>query len=260
MKLVLCQSDPVWENKSANLERYGRLVNDYCDRFGIPDIFVFPEFYTTGFTMNTDVAEGEDGPSVSWLQKNAKEYKCAFVASVPVKIGEYVYNRAYFVTQNGIIAKYDKRHLFTMAGETGHYTCGENQCVVEYAGWKIALSICYDLRFPVWARNVGKAYDLMINVANWPDVRINAAKALSMARAIENVSFFAFCNRVGKDPVCEYNGNSQIIDSKGNNIGEIRLIDGIEFIYADLQLDQLISFREKFPAWADADSFKMNLN
>lgn len=175
-------------------------------------------------------------------------------------------NRAFFVYPNGSYNYYDKRHLFRMGEENGYYMPGEKKTVVEYEGIKFNLNICYDLRFPVWSRSVGNEYDVLINVANFPESRIKVTEPLVKARAIENQVYMLFVNRVGEDMHCKYCASSRAVDYKGDEIGE-RVIDsrldeimpGVEIINAYIDIEKLRQFREKFPAWQDADDFKINV-
>ncbi|MFA6895420.1 MAG: nitrilase-related carbon-nitrogen hydrolase [Bacteroidales bacterium] len=258
LKMALFQTDIVWENSRKNIEKLDTVVMAFCKKKFKPDIILFPEFFSTGFTMNSAAAEEMNGISSSWLREISKKTGSAVVSSIPIKIeeGKRV-NRCFFITENGEEWHYDKRHLFSIAGEDEAYTRGKEKCIVDYKGWKIALSVCYDLRFPVWLRNVKNGYDLMLNVANWPTSRIEAADILVKARAIENVSFIAFCNRTGSDNECEYNGGSLIVDSRGGNIGKKMRINGIDVIYSELDKKPLLSFRERFPSWADADEYEL---
>lgn len=258
LKIALCQVDTEWENALVTLAKIEPTVRKFCFRHK-PDILVLPETFSTGFTMNPLCAESPEGPSATWLRRTAKELDTALVASVPTRVGDNLYNRCYFITPEGVEYIYDKRHLFNPSGEGKTYTPGSRRCTVPYKGWNIELNVCYDLRFPVWSRNEGCRYDLLINIANWPSSRIDAANALLPARAIENCCYALFCNRVGKDATCKYNGCSLITDWFGEKIGRIRRFDGTKFIIGRLDKDGLDRFREKFPAWKDADSFTVNV-
>lgn len=255
LNLALCQWDIKWENVELNLSMLNDAVQVFFNSAPKTDILILPEFFSTGFTMNNAAAQEPNGPSTLWLRSIAAKFDVAVVASIPIREGEKLYNRCFFITPEGDECHYNKRHLFNMAGEGEVYTRGEKQVVVDYKGWRIALNICYDLRFPVWSRNCDNKYDLMINVANWPSSRIEAAKVLSRARAIENCSYFAFCNRVGSDLECEYNGASAVIDFKGFDIASIEICNNTDFICATLEMDKLLAYRDKFPSWRDSDMF-----
>lgn len=258
LKIALCQVDTVWENAAATIAALEPAVRRFCSK-ETPDILVLPETYSVGFTMNPEVAEQPDGPSVQWLRNISAQTGAAVVGSVPVREGECRFNRCFFFTPDGKEYKYDKRHLFNPSGEGGTYTPGKELLTVDYKGWKIELNVCYDLRFPVWSRNYGNRYDLLINIANWPSVRIKAAEILSRARAVENVAYLVFCNRVGEDAVCSYNGHSQILDFFGSSIAKRRRVSGASFLYSEIDRESLLQFREKFPAWKDGDEFKVKI-
>lgn len=256
LNILLYQYDILWEKPLENLDTVeSNLRKWFAVKGTVVDIVVLPEFFTTGFTMDNSFAECEPGITLERMMEWSKEFDAAIVGSLPVRDGEFIYNRCYFVTPDGSVSKYDKRHLFRMSRENEVYSAGNEKVVVDFRGWKIALNICYDLRFPVWSRNWGAAdgYDLMINVASWPLQRIEAAQILAKARAVENLSYFIFANRVGKSPSEEYSGGSMVIDFKGNDISEDRSVDGLKFLVAILDLEKLRKFREKFPAWMDAD-------
>lgn len=256
LDIALCQVDTVWENAPATVAAIEPAVKKFCKSVK-PDILILPETFSIGFTMNPEAAEEPDGFSVQWLRRMAAECGAAFVGSVPVKENGRRYNRCYFVTPEGEQFTYDKRHLFNPSGEGQTYTPGGSICTVAYKGWNIELNVCYDLRFPVWSRNVGKRYDLFINIANWPSVRIGAAEILAKARAVENASYMVFCNRVGEDTVCSYNGHSQILDYFGNSIARRKTVLGTSFMYATIDRQPLSEFREKFQAWKDSDKFEI---
>ena len=256
LKISLCQTDILWENPSDNIGRYDLTVREYCRQVGKHDIMVFPEFFTTGFTMDRSLAEDDKGISVSWLRNISKELGISVVTSVPtLSEGGKRVNRCYFITDSGEEYHYDKRHLFNVAAEGDTYSPGNEQVIVPFKGWKIALSVCYDLRFPVWSRNRENGYDLMINIANWPSSRIDAAQILVKARSIENVCYYLFCNRVGSDTSCDYNGHSLIVDSRGIDVGSTINVAGTDFIYGEIDIEPLLIFRERFPAWKDSDNF-----
>ncbi|MCF0168523.1 MAG: hypothetical protein HUJ93_07805 [Bacteroidales bacterium] len=259
MKLVLCQLDSVWENISANLAKASAALEAYINLNGVPDLFVLPEFFNSGYTMDTAFAEDEQGPSLAWMKDSAAKYGCAIAGSMPFKDGEAAVNRLFFVTPEGVLDYYDKHQLFTFANEHKSYSPGKRKVIVEYKGWRIRLAVCYDLRFPVWLRNKGCEYDLLLNVANWPDIRVDAADTLAKARAIENLCFTAFCNRFGVDRTNTYNGNSLIIDSMGRSIGKLSSISGHTFVSADIDIEPLQKYRQSFQSWRDADEFELLL-
>ena len=263
LNIVLCQCGVQWESPLENMTRLHRFISGYltgCREDMRPDLIVLPEFFTTGFTSNTAFAETEDGPALKWMRSLAVSSRSAVTGSVPASSGGRVYNRMYMVLPDGRTEHYDKRHLFRMSGENDVFTPGNSPKVVSYLGWRIGLNVCYDLRFPVWTRRTPlNDYDLMLNVASWPSSRVGAASVLACARAVENQCWFAFCNRVGNSPEDSYSGNSPIIDYKGRSVG-IFHEDGLTgsgggFLSAALDIRELRRFREKFPAWMDADNF-----
>jgi len=258
LKVALFQTDIIWEDAAATVASIERGVYSYCNEHK-PDLIVFPETFSVGFSMNPDISETCDGVSVSWLRKVSRELSAAVIASVPIIEGELRYNRCFFIAPDGLLHHYDKRHLFNYSGEGDTYVPGREKRVVCYKGWSIMLNVCYDLRFPVWSRNVGNGYDLLVNIANWPDTRIEAATSLIRSRAIENCSYALFCNRVGDDPMCHYNGMSTIIDYFGNTIAESEECCGIKVFSAELSRKDLDHYRNRFPAWKDADKFNIEL-
>ncbi len=260
MKITLCSLDIAWENKELNFKKIDSLVSQLQDK---GDLLVLPEMFTTGFTMNTALAEDAAGCTLKWMLSFAKEHDMALLGSIPYsQNGRDFFNRAYFVKPDGSWNVYDKRHLFRMGDENHHYKRGDERSIVEYKGVKFALNICYDIRFPIWSRNIGNKYDVLINIANFPQVRINAIEPLVKARAIENISYSIFVNRDGKDPKCTYCPSSKMYDFKGESISnEFYLTDcegcNTQIMQCEINLDSLYDFRYKFPAWMDADTFNV---
>ncbi|KAH0795005.1 amidohydrolase [Histomonas meleagridis] len=247
--------DIVWENKQENLRKVHEKLKALC---GMTDIVILPETFSTGFSMNTpNLAEPTTGETITMLQKWSKEYQFAIVGSYISKEQSNFYNRAFFLTPNGDSYFYDKRHLFRMANEIDHFSSGISRQVISYMGWNIMLLVCYDLRFPVWSRNVNNEYDLLIYVANWPIARRSVWDILLQARAIENISYVCGVNRIGKDNnEINHNGGSAAYSPKG----ELLTIvpdneEGIATI--ELDLSELRKFRIDFPAWKDEDKFTM---
>lgn len=248
MKVTIFQSDILWGDISANLVRSDETVD------GCPgsDLYVFPEMFTTGFCVEPEgVAESVEGETLKWMKSKAVQTGAAIAGSVPVCQDGKFYNRFYFVKPDGSVAQYDKKHLFTYGGEHHHFTAGDKRVIVEWKGVRILLEICYDLRFPMWARN-RKDYDMIIYVASWPTPRVEAWKALLTARAIENQCFVAGVNRVGNDPSNRYCGGSRLVDPYGKIMAACE--DGVEMaVTADIDMEMLNAFREKFPVLNDAD-------
>lgn len=251
--VTLVQSDIVWEDAEKNRRR----MAEHIARAETSDIIILPEMFTTGFSMTPQgIAETMQGPSVAWMQERAAHSGSALVGSMIITEAGRFYNRLLFVTPDGGIAHYDKKHLFSFAAEDREYTAGDAQRVVEYRGWRIALFICYDLRFPLWSRNVDARYDAAIYIASWPQKRVAHWQTLLAARAIENQSYVMGVNRLGEDGnQLRYNGHSMLIDP----LGEI-LIDetDIECVCsATLSRQHLLEVREQLPFLRDADAFAL---
>jgi predicted amidohydrolase len=213
--------------------------------------------FTTGFTMNAkEIAESTTGETTLWLKALAKSKNCAIAGSIVVEETGNYYNRLLFVFPSGEIKTYDKRHLFTLAGEDKIYTAGNNKTIVDYNGFRICTQICYDLRFPVFSRNT-EGYDVLLYVANWPNARINAWDSLLKARAIENQCFVIGVNRIGEDNNHHsYNGHSQIVDFYGNYLLEPKESEG--FFIVDLNKKEMLAAREKFNFLSDRDLFTLS--
>jgi omega-amidase len=220
------------------------------------DLIVLPEMFSTGFTMDAaNNNEQPDGETARWLQNMAREHATALCGSLIIKDGEHTYNRLLWASPDGNTLSYDKRHLFRMANEQDHYSAGKQRLVVQYAGWRICPLICYDLRFPVWSRN-NNSYDLLIYVANWPAPRSSAWRSLLPARSIENLCYAAGVNRVGTDGNnVNYQGESMITDHLGTVLADGS--DTVTAVNTTLSLDKLDRYRQKFPAWKDADQFTL---
>jgi omega-amidase len=254
MKTALLQCSLVWENPQANRDYFSDKINAIQEKV---DLIVLPEMFSTGFTMNPEtVAEKMQGDTVLWMQMMAQNKSCAIMGSLIIIEDEKFFNRLLFVYPSGTIQTYDKKHLFTLAGESKVYTAGTEKLIIDYNGWKICALVCYDLRFPVFSRNV-EDYDLLVYVANWPKARINAWDTLLKARAIENMSYVIGVNRVGEDGNGhEYLGHSQIIDPLGNDIVELSETEVV--LIAEIDKDKINEWREKFAFLNDRDSFKIS--
>lgn len=253
MKIALIQSPLFWENPVANRNYFEEKINAIAETI---DLIVLPEMFTTGFTMNpNDVAETMQGETILLLQSLAKAKKTAITGSLIIKENNSYYNRLVFIFPSGEIQFYDKNHLFTLAGEDKAYTKGTRKLIVDYLGWKICPLICYDLRFPVFARNV-EEYDLLIYVANWPKPRINAWDTLLKARSVENMCFTIGVNRIGFDATnFEYVGHSQAVDFMGNYILEPQETEGVFIVELDKQ--KMLVVRQKLGFLNDRDSFEL---
>lgn len=224
LKLSLIQCNQVWEDKKTNLAHYEKLLEGVQTPV---DIIVFPEMFQTAFSMNAvKLAETMDGESMRWLKKMAKKYDCAITASLIIQENDQFYNRMVFIQAEGLVQYYDKRKLFSLAKEEQTFTPGTSNSIFEYKGWKILLQVCYDLRFPEIMRNKVEnnvfAYDLMINVANWPEKRSLHWRTLLQARAIENQAYVIGVNRVGEGGNgLMYSGDSSIIDPVGKILSHV---------------------------------------
>lgn len=248
MKITILQRDIEWANPSVNINR----ADEAIDRNPGSDIYVLPEMFSTGFCTNPEgIAESDNSETLQWLKRKAAAIDAAIAGSVAVTKDGKFYNRFYFVKPDGSVTHYDKKHLFTYGGEHKCFTAGNERVVVEFRGVRILLEICYDLRFPVWARNRGD-YDMILYVASWPTPRVSAWSALLVARAIENQCYVAGVNRVGNDPACQYCGGSVVIDPYGKTIAACT--DNLECeATATIDIEALEAFRAKFPVLNDAD-------
>ena len=256
LNITLVQTDIVWEDKSENLRNYQSLLKSLS---GTTDLVVFPEMFSTGFSMNcADLAETNEEETIQTVKSWSAVFGFAIAGSFMAKDEQgNIYNRGFFVTPEGLTYFYDKRHLFRMGNEHDVFVPGKKQLIVSYKGWNINLIICYDLRFPVWSRNVDNAYDLMICAANWPEVRNSVWEILLKARAIENQSYVCGVNRVGEDGNgLKYRGNSMLINSKGKVLSEFPLTGQTVETYT-IDKKALDDFRRKFPVWQDADRFEL---
>lgn len=254
MKLLLLQTDIVWKDPQANLDRADKLIASSPKA----DLIVLPEMFTTGFEINPIGAAEPDGKTaLVWMKCTARETGAAVTGSVSVEEGGRFYNRMYFVKPDGSVAAYDKRHLFSFGGENKDYTPGSERVVVEWQGFRILLQICYDLRFPVFARNRGD-YDMIIYSASWSISRIDVWNTLLKARAIENLCYVAGVNRVGTGPNEEYSGGTYLFDYKGKPTAAAHE-NREEAVFTEIDKEPLDAFRRKFPAMGDADRFELEL-
>lgn len=252
LNVVGIQADLFWEDSEKNLKYFEQEIHKLSSDV---NLIVLPEMFTSGFTMNPEnVAETMNGKSVSWMTNMAKKQNVALVGSLVISENNNYYNRLLFVHPNGSIKTYDKRHSFTLAGEHKAYKAGNKKLIVDYLGWKICPLICYDLRFPVWARNC-ENYDVLIYIANWPVTRIKAWDTLLKARAIENMSYTIGVNRCGKDANnYEYSGNSLIVDYLGNELSALEANE-IGTINVILKKNNQEEVRTKLGFLNDKDSF-----
>jgi len=261
LRVSLVQGDTRWLDPAANLDYYGGLLDGLR---GTTDLVVLPETFTSGFSNDAlDRAETMDGATVQWLRERAQALDAAITGSVQLRTASGVANRLLFVTPDGAVQHYDKRHLFRYANEHERYAAGRDRLTLEWRGWRICPLICYDLRFPVFSRNrfdvereAGLDYDLLLYVANWPGVRGHAWRTLLRARAMENLCYVAAVNRVGTDGNgLVYAGDSAVIDYLGNPVSECG--DGEVVATTTIFLDDLVAHRAHFPAMLDADRFEL---
>ena len=256
LKTAIIQTDLVWEDAKANRKNFEQKFEELPTDI---DLIVLPEMFTTGFTMNAEtVAETMDGETMQWLKKLAKEKNAAITGSLIIKENDNFFNRSVFVEPIGTIITYDKKHTFTLAGEHKVYKAGTKKVIIDYKGWKICPMVCYDLRFPVWARNT-QDYDLLLYVANWPKPRINAWDALLKARAIENMSYCIGVNRVGFDGNNhEYSGHSACYDVLGNRVDTMPFEkEGVDIV--TLEKSHINKYREKLQFLNDRDDFSLKV-
>lgn len=252
LHITLIQPDIVWEDKNANLQNYETIIAGIK---GDKHVVVLPEMFSTGFSMASErLAEPMDGNSVNWMVATARKHRCILTGSLIIAAHGKYYNRMLWVQPDGNIGFYDKRHLFSLAGEEQHYTHGENRLIAQVNGWRINLIVCYDLRFPVSARNQGGEYDVLLCVANWPEPRSLAWKTLLQARAIENQCYTIGVNRVGKDAKGHnYIGESSVFDPLGEKLWQCAHETACHTVMLEKQT--LNAVRTKLPFLNDADKF-----
>jgi len=263
LRISLVQGATLWHDPAGNREYYADLI---APLHGITDLVLLPETFTSGFSNDAiDAAETMHGDTVAWMQARAKALDAVICGSVQLRVPAedgptQVYNRLLWVSPDGSIQHYDKRHLFRYANEHQRYAAGRERLIVEWKGWRICPLVCYDLRFPVFSRNQfhdGQLdYDLLVYVANWPSARAHAWKTLLRARAIENLSYVAGLNRVGEDGNgLHYAGDSAVIDFLGHAVSECTAAEVV--VTTTLQAAELAAHRARFPAMLDADGFTL---
>lgn len=253
MVIGFVQMDIIWGDSSENQHNAERFIENNLSE---ASVVVLPEMFATGFSMRpTRIAEPIGSSStLRWLQTTAIKYNKAIVCSVAIEDGGDYFNRLFFVFDDGTYDFYDKHHLFRMAGENKVYSQGDIRKIICYKGVRFLPLVCYDLRFPVWSRNIENDYDVIIYVASWPADRDYAWEALLKARAIENQAYVIGVNRVGNDKANCYCGNSLILDYLGSPIASLeRNKEGVAM--ADISVELLNSYRESFPAYLDSDNF-----
>jgi predicted amidohydrolase len=259
LTLTLVQTNLHWENKEANLSMLEEKITGLQQK---THVVVLPEMFSTGFSMQPELlAETMEGVTVQWMKRIAAQKKMIVTGSVIIEEEGHYYNRLIWMLPNGQYGYYDKRHLFAYAGEDQHYSGGNQRMIASVNGWKVNLMVCYDLRFPVWARQQfdeenNFEYDLLVYIANWPQKRNTAWKTLLQARAIENQCFVIGVNRVGDDGNGIYHsGDSMVIDPLGEVLYHKQ--DEEDIFSITLQKEQLTEVRQRFQFWRDADSFQI---
>lgn len=256
LKVTLIQSQLYWEEVDKNLDMFSQKLSQL---HAPADLIILPEMFNTGFSMDAEnLAEEMGGKSMMWLTEAAEKNSCVIVASLIIKERVRYYNRLIWMQPDGSFSYYDKRHLFRMAGENQYFAPGATRLIVDLKGWQFCPLICYDLRFPVWSRNRGD-YDVLIYIANWPELRSSAWKALLIARAIENQAYVLGVNRVGIDGLGKtFSGDSAAIDAQGRILSRIpshqESVETVELDYRELQ-----NFRKEFQAMQDADEFDIKV-
>jgi predicted amidohydrolase len=262
LKITLVQADLHWEEVDANLAMFEEKIWRIGQQ---TDVIILPEMFSTGFSMEArKLAEMMNMKTTKWMKMVADQTGALVMGSFIANVHDRYYNRLLWMEPGGNFKTYDKRHLFRMADEHLVYSPGESQLIGHWKGWRICPLVCYDLRFPVWSRNRWNAtlkkpaYDLLVYVANWPQVRANAWDTLLRARAIENLSYVAGVNRVGVDGKgVEYNGASKVISPKGEPIFSVEGVEEVKTI--QLNANSLQAYRDKFPALLDADDFNLEI-
>lgn len=262
LMVTTVQTELHWEDKHANLAMFEAKIKSIAEK---THLIVLPEMFTTGFSMQPErFAETMDGDSVNWMRRMAKTKGAILTGSLIIEEDGSYFNRLIWMLPNGQAGHYDKRHCFTLAGEDKHYKPGSKRLITSVGGWRINVQICYDLRFPVWARQQvhGEGafpeteYDILLNVANWPEKRNQAWKSLLQARAIENQCYVIGVNRVGTDGFgLEYSGDTTVADPLGELLYRQSGINEVHTV--TLEKDKLNLIREKLPFWRDADAFQI---
>ena len=257
LRVSLVQQPLLWQDAAANRARFEELLLPLA---GQTDLIVLPETFTTGFSMAVErLGESPGGPTTQWLRRLAGALDAAITGSVITQDGGHYYNRLLWVSPQGELRHYDKRHLFRMGKEHEHFTAGRTAWSVRWRGLSICPLVCYDLRFPVFSRRRPELeYELLLYVANWPAPRADAWRQLLRARAIENQAYVVGVNRVGKDGHdVPHNGDSAAIDFRGSTLADAGNVAAL--LTVELPREPLIAFREKFPAHLDADRFTLEL-
>jgi omega-amidase len=253
LQISIVQSDLYWEDKARNMARFDECLSGLKGR---TDLIVLPEMFTTGFSMQpAKLAEQTEGPSLEWMRTKAQHLQAVITGSIIAKQGANYFNRLLWVYPDGTYQHYDKRHLFTLAHEHEHYQAGTERVITTVKGWKVLPLICYDLRFPVWSRNTDN-YDLLLYVANWPQMRSKAWSSLLAARAIENQAYTVGVNRIGADGHdIPHTGDSAIFDFTGACLLHAHSVAGV--FTTQITRSSQNAFRAKLPFLKDKDRFRI---
>ena len=253
IKISLVQTALIWQQAKANCDHISAMLSENTID---TDLIILPEMFNSGFTLDsTKVAETMSGDTVNWMKQVAHEHNAAITGSLVIRDNQQNFNRMVIAYPDGNCQWYDKKHLFRMANEQDRYAAGKQRVIVNWRDWRIALYVCYDLRFPVWCRNQNDT-DLMLFVASWPAVRAYPWQTLLRARAMENLCYVCGVNRIGTDANnIDYQGNSVVVDLAGNELCQMGDVDAIQT--TTLSAEELNRFRRKFPAHLDADLFSV---
>jgi omega-amidase len=250
ISIALVQTNLYWEDVTSNLDNFSKIIKSIKQKV---DIIILPEMFNSGFSMNAKkTSESMSGKSIKWLKETSKHFSSAIISSLAIKENDKYYNRLIWTDPNGDIEYYDKRHTFTLSGESDVFSKGEKNNIIEYEGWKFLPQICYDLRFPVWSRNT-TGFDAIVYIANWPDKRINHWDTLLKARAIENLSYTIGVNITGDDPFNKYVGHSSVYDPMGQQV--THLTESSETIIVELDKEFVSNTRKNLDFLSDQDKF-----
>ncbi len=254
LRVTIIQVPTLWENANRNRDQIEAIITG--DQFPKTDLIVLPEMWTTGFSMNTThLAETMHGESVHWMSDIATQLNVALTGSLIIRDGDHFYNRLVFAKEDGSLDYYDKKHCFALAGEHHYFTPGNKKVIIEWRNWKICPMVCYDLRFPVWSRNI-EDYDLLVYCAQFPAKRNHAWRSLLVARAIENTCYVVGVNGIGTDGNgIIYSGDSMVIDYEGQHLLDLRDQQG--HLTTELSKEKLQVFRRAYPFLKDRDQFNI---
>ena len=256
LSIAMVQTHLAWETPSENCQHFTAMLKSLAEAEHPADLVILPEMFSTGFSMaSKQLAEPMNGPTISWMREQACRLRATVCGSLIIQADGQFYNRFIWMPASGEVKFYDKKHLFRMSAENDNYTAGAARLIVTLNDFRICPQVCYDLRFPVWSRN-NDDYDLLLYVANWPQVRRQHWRSLLRARAIENLSYVVGVNRIGVDGAgISYSGDSMAIDFNGIDITDMQANDGLVMI--QLEREPLTDYRQNFPAWRDADRFQL---